>query len=300
MLKKISKVVVFGALLVAAFSCSTNALAAETQTELSEKTASKVDQLLEVYPGSADFMHMSIDMILSDDQMTANQKNRSIQLSVDAVAKQEKLWAQEYQEKMDSYQRAQELHRNLVDSSPKDPEFDYNYYTNTWKNCADLVGGIGCEGTMNLMKYAVVPFKYVGTSWKPTIYRETNTYYATAAATSSELLSEAIFAKFQEEILGEGLTSGTVSGVFSYEYPFITGTGLDLAAGLHGVNWAVTFIQRNDGSYSATYRITDVYDFANMGQDSFPDPLQVANNFGFSMQERGYIAPYNIELVYTM
>ncbi|MGX7198181.1 hypothetical protein [Enterococcus olivae] len=238
---------------------------------------------------SKDFIAESIVIISEDESLTNETYEKAIQTTLDSV----KEFEQNNQEKMN--EKLQEHEKASSNSIQVQNQIDYNMQIGTWKGLASSVDLLGCNGTARLMRHAVVPYEHVGeTNWSPGIYVETNTAYARSAATSSIELNNEIYYKFYTEIVNNGLSSGTITGSFTFTR---SNSSLDLAAGIHSANYSVTFGKKSNGSgYSASYSFTDVYDFEYMSDSSYPKPMEAANNLGYSLQEDGYIKPYFIVL----
>ena len=72
----------------------------------------------------------------------------------------------------------------------------------------------------------------------------------------------------------------------------------DRFAALHNVDYSVIFTRKGDGTYSALYKLSDVYDFDWSGYDNFE--IGFANNYCYMMQEMNWIKPFPIDIFLSL
>lgn len=98
--------------------------------------------------------------------------------------------------------------------------------------------------------------------------------------------------KFQSEILATGKTSGSISGGFSFTE---ANSSLDAYLQLHNVDYVVTFTKKSNG-YASVTRLKDLYNFE---KNKYSGIMGAAVDYAYYMQQRGYIKPYYISIVYS-
>lgn len=100
--------------------------------------------------------------------------------------------------------------------------------------------------------------------------------------------SARIYSRFYNEVYGK--QTATLTG----GYEFLTG---DPAYALAHASYSVTFNRMATGGYKATFKITDVYDFAWGKYENIA--VGFGNNYCKAMQTLRLIKPFNISIVYN-
>lgn len=100
-------------------------------------------------------------------------------------------------------------------------------------------------------------------------------------------LNGALNVKFFNEVYGK--QSATLTGVYEFKHG-------DPAYALGHATYRVTFVRQSNGGYKATYRISDIYDFAKGNYDKIA--VGFGNNYCYAMQILGLIKPFNISITY--
>lgn len=147
----------------------------------------------------------------------------------------------------------------------------------------------GCKQTALYMEHARDIVSQSGNGH----YNHNGDAWAKLCATNTELFYK-VTAQFEDQILATGKTWGIVSGDFA----FTTGnSSLDQYTALHNVHYAVTFNRMFDGTYSASYDIGDIYDFAWGNYNSIE--IGFGNNYCYAMQELGLIKTFGIDIYWN-
>lgn len=173
----------------------------------------------------------------------------------------------------------------------------YNTILNTYSSGILLVRAAGCPHTADAMAHAIVPYGNVGSSWHPSDLRYDDDDWARYLFTETGLW--AIFeGEFQKQMWPN---FPAVISVGPGEYEFTKDNScLDAFAQLHDVDYSATFVKNpNDPySYSASFYISDTYDFEWSNYDNFA--ISFGNNYAASAQNLGIIAPFKIYCTYHM
>ena len=173
----------------------------------------------------------------------------------------------------------------------RDNETNYQSALSNYALGVSLFRVKGCPYAADSMEHAVVPENKVGTSYTPTTLVYNQDSWAKKLCLIDELFWE-IEGKFQSEILATGKTSGSISGGFSFTE---ANSSLDAYLQLHNVDYVVTFTKKSNG-YASVTRLKDLYNFE---KNKYSGIMGAAVDYAYYMQQRGYIKPYYISIVYS-
>lgn len=190
-------------------------------------------------------------------------------------------------------------------------QFDREMHANAMQAMSEAVLALNLMGlthTADALAYSrEYNYDLVGTNYEkdPLVYD--NDDWARSLFWDSDL-NEICFQKFEESYYLEGKTSGSFSGSYTYTIPddVLTAdrTLTDMAMQLHNVDFTVAYAPRSndlaDGFYIHLY-ISDTYDFIHdddLNKSYSQYIVALANNNCATYQERGYLHPYEIHILY--
>lgn len=274
----------------------TVAYAAEDNYDIYDTVQQKIDQAVAMNANNKDYVDEVIERFYQDIHSNEQDFNEYLEMSLDSIIGVENAKHERYQEVMADYnennkeqRQKQAMNANGGISTYSAINAPYAAAVGMYKVGIGIVRGRGCSHTADYMEHAL---EFSG-SGSPSTYIHHNDDWARELTCNFYLGCE-IAMKFEEEVIGQDKAYGEVHGSFAYTSD---NASLDAFAALHNVDYSVIFTRRSDGTYSALYKLSDVYDFAWSGYDNFE--VGFANNYCYMMQANGWIKPFQIDIFFS-
>lgn len=260
----------------------------EYNLPLTDETQSQINRFLVQYPQYEDYLMGTLSELKESTIATDIESvNELIRDTIEQLCNFKQQGDIEYKSVLENHEKQVAAHKTKS-KSVKNEAYDIllgNYTMGTY-----IVENAGCPNAARYMRHAVVP---EGLDMTPSTLYDTNTDWAEFLVYDCYDFYGQVFSQFEEEILGMGEESGTVTGSFAYTSE---NSSLDALASLHAVDYIVTFIQADNG-YNVIYAINDTFDFDWNEYENFA--IDFANNYCYAMQINGYIKPFQIIITVT-
>lgn len=290
MRKKLSRIMVAIMVFTSVFSLGVQAKEINSSNVLYPETQAAIDEVLDEYGFDEYYFENIINLYNQNDNISQAELNAALMEAVDEI-KISCSWNEiDYQNALNEYQAT------VANSNEAPTSRSANYYAALALYSAGMtiVRGVGCEHTAESMNYAIVPEDKVGTGWAPANYYYDHDSWGTFLSRTEDFFNT-VYVQFEDEVLFSNKNIATVSGTHAFTQ---ANSSLDAYTQLHNVYYSVTFVKESSGGYSASFLISDVYDFDPGKFENIA--VNFANDYCVLMQNSGYIAPFNIYIVGDM
>ena len=268
----------------------TRIYAAQNTYEVCDSVQQKIDKALSINGNNKEYIDEIIERFYQDIHTDEEGFNEYLDMALDSIldmedTKNEKylIALRDYIEKNREQQNSQVLNANSRITG-------YPAAVGAYKLGIAIVRNRGCKYTANYMEHAL---EFSGNN-SPSTYVHHNDDWARELSCNFYLGCQ-IAMQFEEEVIGQDKAYGEVHGSFAFTSD---NSSLDAFAALHNVDYSVIFTRKGDGTYSALYKLSDVYDFDWSGYDNFE--IGFANNYCYMMQEMNWIKPFPIDIFYSV